>query len=173
MIRVLVTYDIQSQSYSFNCTSLKLSPKDSHTFSCISPNISPFHEYIGGISWVHRGMLSTSGDTMNTLGDIMMHVGEQGDKSLSIYIENPDVLMISPHKHRDVSPMYWIPNYRTSSSVRAILSFAEKTCRQSRGLPEESRESKRYHNHVHPLSSLQVHGVAVVYFVTSVNTNIN
>ena len=43
---------------------------------------------------------------MNTLGDIMMHVGEQGDKSLSIYIENPDVLMISPHMHRDVSPMY-------------------------------------------------------------------
>ena len=26
----------------------------------------------------------------------MMHVGEQVDKSLSIYIENPDVLMISP-----------------------------------------------------------------------------
>ena len=33
---------------------------------------------------------------MSTSGDIMMHVGEQADKSLSIYIENPDVLMISP-----------------------------------------------------------------------------
>ena len=29
---------------------------------------------------------------MSTSGDIIMHVGEQGDKSLSIYIENPDVL---------------------------------------------------------------------------------
>ena len=38
-----------------------------------------YHEYIGGCSvhWV----------------DIMMH--EQADKSLSIYIENPDVLMAS------------------------------------------------------------------------------
>ena len=26
-------------------------------------------------------------------GDIMMHVGEQGDESLSIYNENPDVLV--------------------------------------------------------------------------------
>ena len=41
-----------------------------------------YHEYIRGCS-VHQG-------------DIMMHVGEQGDKSLSISIENPDVLMISP-----------------------------------------------------------------------------
>ena len=41
-----------------------------------------YHEYIGGCS-LH-------------LGDIMMHVEEQVDKSLSIYIENPDVLMISP-----------------------------------------------------------------------------
>ena len=41
-----------------------------------------YHEYIEGCS-VHRG-------------DIMMHVGEQVDKSLSISIENPDVLMISP-----------------------------------------------------------------------------
>ena len=30
--------------------------------------IGGYHEYIGGISWVHRGMFSTS-------GDIMMHVG--------------------------------------------------------------------------------------------------
>ena len=39
-----------------------------------------YHEYIGGCS-VHRG-------------DIMMHVGEQVDESLSISIGNPDVLKI-------------------------------------------------------------------------------
>ena len=82
---------------------------------------------------VHRGVLSASGDTMSTsgdvqymgdimstLGDIMMHVGEQGDKSLSIYIKNSDVLMISPtcimispdvlmvftHMHNDIPWMY-------------------------------------------------------------------
>ena len=43
--------------------------------------------YIRGISWVHRGMFSAS-------GDIMMHVGEQVGKNLSISIENPDVLNI-------------------------------------------------------------------------------
>ena len=37
--------------------------------------IRGYHESIGGCS-VHRG-------------DIMKHVGEQGDKSLSIYTENP------------------------------------------------------------------------------------
>ena len=68
-----------------------------------------YHEYNGGCS-VHRG-------------DIMIHVGEQGDKSLSSYIENPDVLNISrcthdiPHMHYDIlrctqriPPMYlWYP----------------------------------------------------------------
>ena len=39
-----------------------------------------YHEYIGGCS-VHRR-------------DIMIHVGEQLDKILSISIENPDVLNI-------------------------------------------------------------------------------
>ena len=39
-----------------------------------------YHEYIGGYS-VHQG-------------DIMMHMGEQVDKILSISIENPDVLNI-------------------------------------------------------------------------------
>ena len=43
--------------------------------------IGGYHEYIGGCS-VDRG-------------DIMMHVGEQVGKNLSISIENPDVLMIS------------------------------------------------------------------------------
>ena len=45
-------------------------------------NVGGYHEYIGGCS-VHRR-------------DIMIHVGEQLDKILSISIENPDVLMISP-----------------------------------------------------------------------------
>ena len=54
------------------------------------------------------GMFSTLGDTMRTSGgyheyirrcsvhrgDIMMHVGEQVDKSLSGSIENPNVLNI-------------------------------------------------------------------------------
>ena len=45
---------------------------------------------------VHRGTFSSSGDTMSTSGDvvstsrdIMMHVGEQGDKSLSQFILKP------------------------------------------------------------------------------------
>ena len=44
--------------------------------------IGAYHEYIGGCS-VHQR-------------DIMMHVGEQLDKILSISIENSDVLMIFP-----------------------------------------------------------------------------
>ena len=53
-------------------------------------------QYVEGCS-VHRGdTMSTLEDIMNTSGDIMMHVEEQGAKSLSIYIENPDVLMIFP-----------------------------------------------------------------------------
>ena len=42
--------------------------------------IGGYHEYIRGCS-VHRG-------------DIMMHVGEQVGKNLSISIENPNVLNI-------------------------------------------------------------------------------
>ena len=42
--------------------------------------IGGYHEYIGGCS-VHRR-------------DIMIHVGEQLDKILSISIENPDILNI-------------------------------------------------------------------------------
>ena len=58
-----------------------------------------YHEYIGDI-------MSTSGDVQYIGRNIMMHVGEQGDKSLSIYVENPDVLMISSHMHHDIPPMY-------------------------------------------------------------------
>ena len=68
-----------------------------------------YHEYIGGCS-VHRR-------------DIMIHVGEQLDKILSISIENPDVLNIPRCTHdiprcthdiprctHDISPMYsWYP----------------------------------------------------------------
>ena len=50
-----------------------------------------YHEYIRGCS-VYRG-------------DIMMHVGEQVDKSLSSSIENPNVLNI-PRCAHDIAPMY-------------------------------------------------------------------
>ena len=77
--------------------------------------LGEYHEYIRGcsvhrgiswcmwgISWVHQGMFSTS-------GDIMIHVGEQVGKNLSISIENPDVLNIPQCTH-DITPMYsWYP----------------------------------------------------------------
>ena len=52
--------------------------------------IGKYHEYIRGCS-VHRG-------------DIMMHVGEQVGKNLSISIENPYVLNIAPCTEHP--PMY-------------------------------------------------------------------
>ena len=52
-----------------------------------------YHEYIGGCS-VHRR-------------DIMIHVGEQLDKILSISMyQSPDVLMIFPRCTHDIPPMY-------------------------------------------------------------------
>ena len=45
------------------------------------------------------------GDTMSTSWDIMIHVGEQVDKSLSISIEDPDVLNILSRTH-DIYPTY-------------------------------------------------------------------
>ena len=56
-----------------------------------------YHEYIGGCS-VHRR-------------DIMIHVGEQLDKILSISIENSDVLkspnvLNIPRCTHDIPPMY-------------------------------------------------------------------
>ena len=62
-----------------------------------------------GILWVHRGILWVHrGIPWVHQRDIMMHVGEQGDRSLSIYIENPDVMNI-PRTH-GVPPMYsWYP----------------------------------------------------------------
>ena len=62
--------------------------------------IGGYHEYIEGCS-VHQG-------------DIMMHVGEQVDKSLSISIENPGILNIRRCTH-DIPPMY-----RTSPDVLMI-----------------------------------------------------
>ena len=56
-------------------------------------HVEGYHEYFGGCSihWgiprVYQGMFSIS-------GDIMMHVGEQVDKSFSGSIENPNVLNI-------------------------------------------------------------------------------
>ena len=39
---------------------------------------------------------------MSTSGDVMMPVGEQVGKNVSISIENPDVLMISPRCTHDI-----------------------------------------------------------------------
>ena len=63
--------------------------------------------------------MSTSGDIMSTSGNVqyiggivMIHVGEQLDKILSISIENPDVLNIPQCTHDiprctyDIPPMY-------------------------------------------------------------------
>ena len=54
--------------------------------------IGGYHEYIGDI-------MSTSRDVQYIRKDIMMHVGEQVDKSLSISIESPDVLNIHQCTH--------------------------------------------------------------------------
>ena len=43
--------------------------------------------------------LDACGDIMSISGDIMMHVGEQVGKNLSISIENPDVLNIPQCTH--------------------------------------------------------------------------
>ena len=50
--------------------------------------------------------MSTSGGCSVHRGDIMMHVGEQVDKSLLISIENPDVPLNIPRCTHDISPMY-------------------------------------------------------------------
>ena len=71
-----------------------------------------YHEYIGGCS-VHLGdTMSTSegyheyiGGCSVHRGDIMMHVGEQVGKNISISIENPNVLNI-PRCAHDIPPMY-------------------------------------------------------------------
>ena len=91
---------------------------------------------------VHRGVFSTSGDTMSTSWgyheyirgcsvhrkDIMIHVGEQVGENLSISNENPNVLNIPQCTH-DIPPMYsrypWCthgipPMYWTSPDVLMI-----------------------------------------------------
>ena len=47
--------------------------------------------------------MSTSGDIISTSADIMMNVGKQVDKSLSIYFENSDVVNI-PRCTHDIPP---------------------------------------------------------------------
>ena len=39
-----------------------------------------YHEYIRGISWVHRGTFSTSGDTMSTSGGYHEYIGGNHDE---------------------------------------------------------------------------------------------
>ena len=56
--------------------------------------IGGYHEYIGGYHDYIRGCSVHRG----------ISCGEQSDKSLSIYIENPDVLMYHdiPHMYHDI-----------------------------------------------------------------------
>ena len=72
-----------------------------------------YHEYIGGCSVHRRDTISTSGGYHEY---IMIHVGEQLDKILSISIENSNVLNIPRCTHdipgctHDIPPMYsWYP----------------------------------------------------------------
>ena len=60
--------------------------------------IGGYHEYIGGY---HEYIGRCSGHQ----GDVMMHVGEQFCKNLSISIENFNVLNI-PRCTHDIPPMY-------------------------------------------------------------------
>ena len=74
----------------------------------IMMHVGGYYDACGGYQECIRGCLVHWEDTMSTsgnvqyIGDIMMHVGEQVDKIVSISIENPnvlnipDVLMISP-----------------------------------------------------------------------------
>ena len=94
---------------------------------------------IGGISWVHRGLFSTSGDIMSTSGDIIstsggiswVHRGwyheyigvfsrnwktfidllpHMRHDIAPMYYTSPDVFMISPRRTHDIPPMYsWYP----------------------------------------------------------------
>ena len=78
-----------------------------------------YHDECEGIPCVHWGMFSTLGDIMtNVRGyheyiegcsvhrmDIIIHVGEQLNKILSISIENSNVLNIPQCTH-DIPPMY-------------------------------------------------------------------
>ena len=82
-------------------------------------NVGGYHEYIGGCSVHRRDTMSTSEGYHEYIGgyheyiggcsvhrrDIMIHVGEQLDKILSISIENFDVLNI-PRCTHDIPPMY-------------------------------------------------------------------
>ena len=71
-------------------------------------NVEGYHEYIGGCSVHRRDTMSTSryiGGCSVHRRDIMIHVGEQLDKILSISIENSDVLNIPQCTH-DIPPMY-------------------------------------------------------------------
>ena len=77
-----------------------------------------YHEYIGGISWVHRGRFSTLGDTLSTWEGYHEYIGGiswylWGSKLLKtfqlllktpMYWTSPDVLMISPDVLNSIPP---------------------------------------------------------------------
>ena len=82
-----------------------------------------YHEYNGGCS-VHWGDITMHvGDIMSTSGNVQYIGGISrcmwGSKLIKVfqfllktpmYSTSPDVLMISPHMHDDIPPMYsWYP----------------------------------------------------------------
>ena len=88
----------------------------------LSPCIMCVH-YIRDVQYIGGG-ISTSGGCHEYIGgggeDIMMHVGEQVDESLSIYVENPDVLNIPRCTHD-------IPTYIIISLLRVLRSHRNIT----------------------------------------------
>ena len=67
---------------------------------CTLYNVCSVHRE--GVQYIGR-IMSTSGDIMSTSGGLMMHVREQGDKSLSIYfvLNIPQCTHDIPHMHHD------------------------------------------------------------------------
>ena len=77
-----------------------------HTSGGYHDECGGYHVYIRGCSVYRRDTMSTSGGCHEYNGrssvhrrDIMIHVGEQLDKILSISIENSDVLNIPRYTH--------------------------------------------------------------------------
>ena len=72
-----------------------------------------YHEYIGGISWVHRRMFSTFGNVQyievfnRNWKDFIKLLPHMYHDILPMYWTSPDVLMISPRCTHDIPPMYW------------------------------------------------------------------
>ena len=70
-----------------------------------------YHEYIGGISWVHRGVFSTSRGYHEYIGGCSVHQGFQ--------YKLKDFCHLAPHMHHGIPPMYsWYPRDVLMVSLR-------------------------------------------------------